>query len=147
MFIEQALAELKHLDAESQHLRDQLAKNDERTSRLRIFVDVGQEFVDAGSKQGADGPATTPTSTSDASDSRTLTRRITDAVVDLIRAKGRPIRTRDLLAQIEQRGLDVGGKNPVATLSSCLSRDKKRLVNNRKLGWRLVEWGGDRPPR
>ena len=66
--------------------------------------------------------------------------------VDLIRAKGRPIPTRDLLVQMEQHGLTVKGQNPVTNLSGFLTRDKKRLVINRKLGWRLVEWGGDTPP-
>ena len=154
MFSEQALVELEHLDADSQRLRNQraeidnkLAKNDERTSLLRIYVGIGQEFVEAGSKQGMAGPASITAAASDTADGRSRSRRITDLAVDLIRAKGRPIRTRDLLPQMEKHGLPMSGRSPVATLSGFLCRDKKRLANNRRLGWRLVEWGGDKPPR
>ena len=143
---EQALAELEHLDAESQRVRNQQAKIDERIRRLRTYVAVDQEFAEARSKQETDEPASTAASTSDTSNGKTLSRRTTDMAVDLIRAKGQPIHTRDLLAQMEQHGLTVGGQDHVATLSSYLSRAKEHLVNNRRLGWRLVEWGGDTPP-
>ena len=146
MFVEQVLAEMKHLDAESQRLRDQVTKNDERSRLLRAYIDVDQEFAKAGSKQQTDGPALPRVSTSDRA-GRSKSRRITDLAVDLIAAKGRPIRTRDLLPQMEQHGFPMGGRSPVATLSGFLCRDKKRLANNRRLGWRLVEWGGDKPPR
>jgi len=136
---EQALAELEHLDAESQRVRNQQAKIDERIRRLRTYVAVDQEFAEARSKQETDGPASTAASTSDTSNGKTLSRRTTDMAVDLIRAKGQPIHTRDLLAQMEQQGLIVGGRNPVANLSGYLCRDKKRLANNRSLGWKLVE--------
>jgi hypothetical protein len=144
--IEQALTELAHLDAEAQRLRDQraetdnqLAENEEEASQLRIYLVVERKYEKSRLNQETDGPASTAASTSDTSNGKTLSRRVTDMAVDLIRAKGQPIHTRDLLAQMEQQGLIVGGRSPVANLSGYLCRDKKRLANNRRLGWRLVE--------
>ena len=144
--IEQALADLARVDVEAQHARSQLADFEEQARQLRTYVDVARKYAEARSSQGADGLASTTAPTSDASNGKTFYRQVTDMAVDLIRAKGRPIQTRDLLAQMEQRGLKVNGQNPVANLSGYLCRDRKRLVNNRRLGWRLVEWGGDAPP-
>ncbi len=99
--IEQAVAALEHLDAESQRLRNQraeidnqLAENEGETSQLRTYLVVERKFVEARSKQETDGPASTTASTSDTSNDKTLSRRVTDMAVDLIRAKGRPIHTR-----------------------------------------------------
>ncbi len=143
---EQAVAaDLTRLDAENQRLRDQLAENEEEISQLRTYLVVERKYEKVRSKQETNGPAPTTVSTSDTSNGKSKTRRATDMAVDLIKAKGQPIHTRDLLPQMEQRGLTVGGRNPVATLSGYLCRDEKRLVNNRKLGWKLVEWGDDTP--
>ena len=136
--IEQVLAKLAHWNAEAQRLHKQLTEAEEQANRFRNYVDVHREIEEAGSKQEPDVPASTTVSVSDTADGRTLTRRVTDMAVDLIRAKGRPIRTRDLLVQMEQQGLIVGGQNRVTNLSGILTRDKKRLVVNRKLvgDWR-----------
>ena len=151
--IEQAIADLAHLDAESQRFRDQRAEIDNRQAeieeqarRLRTYVDVARKYAEVRSRQATDVPTSTTAAASDTADGRSKSRRITDLAVDLIAAKGRPIRTRDLLPWMEKHGLPMGGRSSVATLSGFLCRDKKRLVNNRKLGWRLVEWGGDTPP-
>jgi predicted secreted protein len=158
--IEQAVADLAHLDAKTQRLRsqqaeidnqraeidNQLADIDEQARRLRTYVTIAREYAGARSEQGTVGPASTAAPTSDTSNGKTLSCRVTDMAVDLIRAKGQPIHTRDLLPQMTQRSLTVGGRNPVANLSGYLCRDKTRLVSNRNLGWSLVEWGGDTPP-
>lgn len=143
MSIERALADLAQLDAEAQRVRNRLTEIDEQAGRLRIYVAVARDYEGVGSRQSS---AISSATTASASDSRTLSRRTADLAVDLIRAKGQPIHTRDLLAQMAQLGLIVRGQNPVANLSGFLSRDKAHLVNNRTLGWRLVEWGGDSPP-
>jgi len=151
--IEQALADLEHLDAEAQRARNQraeidnqLAENEEEASQLRTYLVVERKYEKSRSKQKTDGPASTAASTSDTSNGKTLSCKVTDMAVDLIRAKGQPIHTRDLLPQMTQHGLIVGGRSPVANVSGYLCRDKKRLVSNRSLGWSLVEWGSDAPP-
>lgn len=53
---------------------------------------------------------------------------------------GEPIETRNLLSLIRERGVDVGGKDPVATLSARLSNSRE-FRNKRGVGW----WFSDRP--
>ena len=144
--IEQVLAKEAHWNAEVQRLRKQLAAAEEQANRFRNCADVCQEIEEAGSQQETDGPASPTAAASDTADGRPKFRRIMDMALDLLKAAGRPIPTGDLLAQMEQRGLDVGGQNHVSTLSSYLSRDKKQQVISSRLGWRLVEWGDDTPP-
>ena len=145
--IEQAMAaDLASLDAKVQHLRAHLAEAEEEASQLRTGLVLVRKYVKAKPEWEADGLASTTVPTSDRSNGSSKTRRATDMAIDLIRAKGQPIPTRDLLPQMEERGLTIGGQNPVATLSGYLCRDRKRLVSNRTLGWSLVEWGGDTPP-
>ena len=146
VFIDQAMvADLASLDAKVQHLRAHLAEAEEEASQLRTGLVLVRKYVKTRAEREADGPASTTAPASDRSNGSSKTRRATDMAIDLIRAKGQPIPTRDLLPQMEQRGLTIGGQNPVATLSGYLCRDRKRLVNGRKLGWKLVEWGDDTP--
>lgn len=46
------------------------------------------------------------------------------------------VRTLDLIPMLEERGVKVGGKNPLAGVSAVLSKDD-RFTPNRKLGWAL----------
>lgn len=61
------------------------------------------------------------------------TRRIAE---EIIRERGRPVATRDLLVELERRGVEVGGKDPFATLSARLTR-APTLVGTRGVGWSL----------
>ena len=144
MSVERALADLMQLDAEAQRVRNRLSEIDEHASRLRTYVAVAREYerMEAGHTMSTSPPTLTPTT--EAPGERTLSRRTADIAVELLRAKGQPIHTRDLLPQIAERGVTVGGQNPVANLSGFLSRDKGRLVNSRTYGWSLREWAGGR---
>ncbi len=63
----------------------------------------------------------------------------TEAVAkEIISALGRPVPTREMLAEMEQRGFVVGGKEPMATLMTRLIRAPS-LENYRPYGWRLKE--------
>jgi hypothetical protein len=57
----------------------------------------------------------------------------------LLRERGEPIRTRDLVAILRARGIDVGGKDPVVNLSGYLGRVPE-LIASRSVGWSLREW-------
>ena len=46
------------------------------------------------------------------------------------------IRTQDLVPLLEEGGVKVGGKSPLAGVSAVLSKDE-RFTPNRKLGWAL----------
>lgn len=62
------------------------------------------------------------------------------AVAELLEEAGGPLETRDLLPKVRERGIDVGGKDPVATLSARLS-NSDQFKNRRGVGW----WFSDRP--
>lgn len=69
---------------------------------------------------------------------------------DVIRAHGRHVPTRLMMEELGKRGLLVGGKDPLSTLSARLSRAPS-LVNVRALGWTLrslpqTEAPGSRSP-
>lgn len=61
-------------------------------------------------------------------------RNVAKVISDL----GRPVKTRELLAIMSQRGFEVGGQDPVSTLSARLSRSQ-HIVNDRALGWMTKE--------
>jgi hypothetical protein len=66
--------------------------------------------------------------------------RISDteaAVIEIIRAQGGGyVQTRALLPLIQQRGIEVGGKDPYSTLAARLSRSDK-LIGMRGRGWTI----------
>ena len=64
------------------------------------------------------------------------------ATVDYIKQAGQPVHTRVLLDILKDRGIQIGGNNPVANLSGFLSRSDE-LINTRSSGWALAEWGAD----
>ena len=57
-----------------------------------------------------------------------------DAARSILEEVGKPIETRDLLPLIRERGVEVGGKDPVATLSARLSNSSEFVVR-RGVGW------------
>lgn len=59
-----------------------------------------------------------------------------DAAAELIRGHG-PLSTRDLLPLIQAKGIKVGGKNQIATLSARLSNKGVLEVHHGK--WRFIE--------
>ena len=59
------------------------------------------------------------------------TREIT---AEILRARGKPIKTVDLLPLLIDRGVEVGGKDSVATLSARLSNSDE-FRSNRRVGW------------
>lgn len=62
------------------------------------------------------------------------------AASEILEAHGGPMETRDMLPLIIARGIDVGGKDPVATLSARLSNSDD-FQNKRGVGW----WFANRP--
>ncbi|MGI3170169.1 hypothetical protein ACRARG_13540 [Pseudooceanicola sp. C21-150M6] len=62
------------------------------------------------------------------------------AAREILDELGMPVETRDLLPLIQERGIEVGGKDPIATLSARLSNSEEFKVR-RGVGW----WFSDRP--
>ncbi|MGD0634933.1 MAG: hypothetical protein ABSA13_11750 [Beijerinckiaceae bacterium] len=65
------------------------------------------------------------------------TAKITEAAEQVILAAQRPRPRADLLKEIEARGIVIGGKDPAATLSSALWRERDRFVNIKGFGYWL----------
>lgn len=57
-----------------------------------------------------------------------------EAVTAILRERGKPCETRELLPMIRARGVEVGGKDPIATLSARLSNAPEFQVH-RGIGW------------
>ena len=62
-------------------------------------------------------------------------RRIAPLVMHMLRAHGRPMKTREIYEQLERSGVVVNGKNPLNTLSAHLS--SLAGVESTSEGWRL----------
>ena len=66
---------------------------------------------------------------------------IADAVRDILVQQQRPVSTRDLLTMLTDRGVVVGGRNPINTLAAHLSYYKRYFTSIRRgptnLGWVL----------
>ncbi|PVB59528.1 hypothetical protein DCO57_21865 [Labrenzia sp. 011] len=50
----------------------------------------------------------------------------------------RPLQRIELLNAIKELGVDVGGKDPAATLATVVWRDKNKFVNLKGFGYWLV---------
>ena len=63
------------------------------------------------------------------------------AAVEVLRDGGVPLSSRDLLPKVEARGVEVGGKQPIATLSARLAggKDVLQMIEGK---WHLVEASG-----
>lgn len=81
----------------------------------------------------ADAPAKRKVSAPTGSGSETVR-----AVVDILRERGRPLSTRELLPLVQAKGIEVGGKSPLATLSARISQKGKVEVIN-GLWWFIDE--------
>lgn len=61
-----------------------------------------------------------------------------EKVAQLLSELKRPVPTRELVMFLAERGYEVGGQEPVSTLSARLSRSQ-RFVSDRKYGWMTKE--------
>jgi hypothetical protein len=60
------------------------------------------------------------------------------AAIAILRERGHPLPTRELLPLIVQHGIEVGGKSPIATLSARLS-GAKGVLQMSAGRWNLIE--------
>jgi hypothetical protein len=65
-----------------------------------------------------------------------------EAAIAVISEAGRPLPTPELRVALEARGIEIGGKDPLATLSARLSRASE-IVNIRQKGWWIREKADD----
>lgn len=128
MPMSKAEADLARANADVRRLEAQLEEARERAVKIAHYIEMARVY-EAGespipqSKRGSGGRAAAAA----------------QMAVEILREKKRPLHTRDLLDEMNQRGLVFDSLNPVTNLSSALSRSGE-LIADRSTGWRLVEW-------
>jgi hypothetical protein len=65
------------------------------------------------------------------------TNKIKTVVAELLHGRSSPTPTRDIIACLAANGIEIGGKNPIATLSALLSHAEEFEPVGRK-GWLLI---------
>lgn len=134
MSLERAEADLAQARAEVRRYEQQLESARQRALKLEHYVELARHYaalaggIDDEPRQG----------------SKQRGGASVDAVrvvIGLLREAKRPIKTRDLLATLRDRGIVLGGPadRQVTNLSGYLSRNEE-LVNDRATGWSLKEW-------
>jgi hypothetical protein len=76
---------------------------------------------------------------------RNLGSETVAAAIEIIRDRGHSLPTRDLVPLISARGIEIGGKSPIATLSARLSAAKGSTLDLINGKWCLIN--GDGMPR
>lgn len=124
----QARSDLARLQGEIKRLENQLLVAKEKAQKLTHYIEMS-ELYDAGKA---------PLSSS-SQHRGGRSAAAADIAVSIITERGHPVHTRELLEELEKRGVTFDTTNPVTNLSSALSRSPL-LVGNRSEGWSLTEW-------
>lgn len=132
---------------ETAKLREQLAKASDEEKRwdefLRMYGEVApRSAIDAGEVTRAirNEHATMYSKPRESGGALAATEL---AAVEILTRVGRPIPTRELHDLLTEFGIEIGGQDPISTLSARLSRAPK-LLNIRSKGWWIRgESGGD----
>lgn len=115
--------------------RAQMEALDAKRAKLAKIIELAESMDEPASpkvrvesaKPPVRGPATT-------------TKETWDAARAILQERAKPVRLRDLLDGVRERGVDVGGKQPASTLAARLSNSKE-FKSHRGIGW----WFADKP--
>ncbi|HEX8413149.1 MAG TPA: hypothetical protein VF637_04610 [Sphingomicrobium sp.] len=111
-------------------------------ARLEAFLATAYELQQEFSKAPVTAPQTTDAQKAD----RPIVRRMAaagtgsvtlQAVLEILRDRDEPLSTRDLLPLVLAKGIEVGGKDQLATLSARISQKGPIVVRNGK--WWFTE--------
>lgn len=145
MSIEQAKSDLEASRREIARLENLLRVEKERETKIAHYIEMAATY----------GAAKIDAMRTEMPPHRRILReppqsgmsaKVVSAAVSYLRETGHPAKTRVLLPIIEEKGYTIGGRDPVAGLSSILSRSGE-LVADRTVGWRLAEWVRDSHPQ
>lgn len=137
--------ELRELDMRRQVLEARAAK---LQMFLRVSEDLGfMRVVDVRGQSGSDSLPMPPPlqlpplpqipSHRGRSEATTQKEKITEFCAELLKI-GFPMKTSELLRELESANIEVGGANKLLTVSALLSKDG-RFVPSRKEGWSLKD--------
>ncbi len=156
---ETAQRSAEQLADEVARLRRQLELKEKRLRALRELLatfeaeesGAASASEDTGVERPLHGKGGVPTQVPEFRNVREKTRRVLEACWQILSEEGRPLPTREIVKRLETRGLAVGGKNNVATLSAALSHSPHFRTLGRTQGWEIVpeqaDGGSAAPPR
>jgi len=138
MSVENAKSDLARLRNEIARLEAQLAGARERAVKIENYIEITELYEAATNvvERGVRARSSTGSGS---------VGPIARTVVELLRERGSPIKTTELLIELEKRGITINGINRVSNLSAFLSRAKDQLRANRSEGWSLIEWSDSLP--
>jgi hypothetical protein len=140
--VARAEQDLANLRKEIGDLEERLATAKDKAGKIAVFLEMAQIY-------GANGESTPPQAAAatdgDAADIRPL--RFLDGLaksaareaIAVLRERGEPVQTKELLSVLRTRGIEIPGQNSVSNLSGYLSRSPD-LLADRAVGWSLKEW-------
>lgn len=115
--------------------RAQLEALDAKRATLLKIIELAEGMDTPATPQMREGAVKSPVRGPAAA-----TRETWAAVRTILEERGKPVRLRDLLGGVRERGVEVGGKEPASTLAARLSNSKE-FASHRGIGW----WFADRP--
>jgi hypothetical protein len=137
MAIEQARVDLQRLRRRIGQLEAELVDVRAKATKLEHFIEMASQYGLDSENNGAPNSSTNHLVPKKAGQNSSADE-ITSAAAEVIKRHGRPVRTRDILVEIEKMGIVIVGKNPTANLSAYLSRSD-RFVADRTQGWILLD--------
>ncbi len=142
--IETAKADLAKLAARANALEAELADVRKRMERLKIYVEVSEEYRGGSSREpepeqvsvarlnGADHNATAETTLPSLEDEPLIEacrgKSIADAAIALIRLAGRPLSEEEIVDQLRRGRVTTVSKNPTLNLRFALMRKRKETA-------------------
>jgi len=139
--IARAERDLAEVRREIGDLEQQLAAAKERAGKIAVFLEMAQIYGANGG--GASNPspssAIEPKLTPSIDSKGGLAKAAAREVITVLRERGQPVHTKELLDILRARGIEIAGRNPVTNLSGYLSRSPE-LTADRAAGWSLAEW-------
>ena len=133
--------DLRKLEQEAERLRKELSEMSLTQKRLRAIEQLLEVYtVDEGQQNTASRDEETDEAQGEVpvfEGVRPRTARILAAVWKEIRNRGEPVATRKLVEALRTNGIEIGGKDAVATLSAALSHSEHFENRGRNVGWAI----------
>jgi hypothetical protein len=127
MAIDRALADLEEAKREAIRLSALLDSVHQRIRKLEIYIEMAESYE---SPSASAAPV------------RLNASPIVPACISILRAHGTRMPARQLVEELERRGVLIGGTNKITNLSGTLSRAPE-FSASRLDGWGLAEWEGN----
>lgn len=134
---ETAQRSAEQLAEEVKRLRRELELKEERLRALRALLATFE--AEEGGERPSRGERVVAAPMPEFRNVREKTRQVLETCWRILAEEGRPLPTREIVERLEKRGLEIIGKNKVATLSAALSHSPHFRTLGRTQGWEIVQ--------